>query len=192
MKRRTLILDLSIMLSLVAVYSAAPAMAITPASFTDQVEVAFDYQKSEKRGSNQFAVWVEDSGGNHVKTLYATRFTAEGGWSSKRENSIPAWVKSFRPAEKNKEQIDAVTSATPASGRQTFLWDGRNSAGEMSAKGEYTVFVECTYFDVNRVLYTAKIPWRGSTGAAKAEAEHFGGDKTDSGMITNVAVIYKR
>lgn len=47
------------------------------------VEVSFHYARQKGFSSNQFAVWVEDSGGRFVKTLYATGFTASGGYKKK-------------------------------------------------------------------------------------------------------------
>lgn len=42
--------------------------------------VTFDFEKQSGYASNQFAVWIEDVDGNLINTLYATRFTATGGY----------------------------------------------------------------------------------------------------------------
>ncbi|MCD8029788.1 MAG: DUF2271 domain-containing protein [Bacteroides sp.] len=45
-----------------------------------KLEITVDYKRQDGRGSNQYAVWVEDAVGNLVKTLYVTQFTADGGY----------------------------------------------------------------------------------------------------------------
>ena len=55
------------------------------------VEISFIYEKISGSASNQFAIWIEDMGGNHIRTLYATKWTARGGYKS-RPDSIPIWV----------------------------------------------------------------------------------------------------
>ena len=41
------------------------------------VSIDFDYMRMSGKASNQFAVWIEDTESNVVKTIYATDFTAE-------------------------------------------------------------------------------------------------------------------
>ena len=53
--------------------------------------ISFDYMAQDGYASNQFAVWVENTDGAVVKTLYATRFAAKGGFE-KRPDAIPLWV----------------------------------------------------------------------------------------------------
>lgn len=79
------------------------------------VRLTFHYTKAATKASNQFAVWIEDSEGNIVKTIAVTDFTAQGGYD-KREDALPKWVKAADPAKSAAEQIDAVSSATPAIG----------------------------------------------------------------------------
>ena len=55
-----------------------------------EVVISFNYQKQFGFASNQFAVWIEDINGNHVKTLYATFYTAKGGYLDRAE-SLRMW-----------------------------------------------------------------------------------------------------
>ena len=153
-----------------------------------RVEVSFTYTTQRGFSSNQFAVWIEDAQGRYVKTLYATRFTANGGWQ-KREQSIPLWVKQSNLKGMNKNQIDAVTGPTPKTGRLGYIWDGTDSSGKAVSSGEYRVLVEATLRNENRVLYTAVIKL-GEKGRADAQAQYFGSSTAERAMIGPVTVIY--
>jgi hypothetical protein len=154
------------------------------------VEVSFVYNKQGGFASNQFAVWIEDAQGRYVKTLYATKFTATGGWK-KRELSIPLWVKQSGPGGMNKSQIDALTGSTPRGGNLRYVWDGTNQAGLAAAAGGYRVFVEATLRDENRVLYTADITL-GESGAVTPPPRYFGNGAAERGMIDRVTVTFGR
>ncbi|MCL1837426.1 MAG: DUF2271 domain-containing protein [Treponema sp.] len=154
----------------------------------NMVEVGFDYAKQSGVGSNQFAIWIEDAQGHHVKTLYATRFTANGGWR-RRAQSLPAWVKQSNLAEMDAAQIDAITGPTPGSGRLRYSWDGTDSAGHALPYGEYRVMLEATLRMGNRVLYAAAITLGGG-GQAAAQPQYFGSGRKERGMIGNVTVTY--
>ncbi|MDR1931065.1 MAG: DUF2271 domain-containing protein [Treponema sp.] len=154
------------------------------------IEISFNYVKQGGFASNQFAVWIEDSGGNHVRTLYAARFTAQGGWK-KREQSIPLWVKQSGLEGMNKSQVDAVSGPTPGSGTLSYVWDGKDQAGSALPQGEYRVFVEATLRGENRVLYSAAVrlgaPRRTSV---EAQPRYFGGGVKERGMISHVEIKY--
>ena len=155
---------------------------------TNRVEVRFDYARQSGVGSNQFAVWIEDANGHHVKTLYATRFTANGGWK-KRKQSLPSWVKQSNLAEMEKAQTDAITGPTPGGGSLSYIWDGTDSAGQALPGGEYRVMVEATLRMGSRVLYTAAIRL-GEGGQITPQPQYFGSGKKERGMIGNVTVTY--
>jgi hypothetical protein len=174
-----------IMLNLPAVLGPAQ-----PVPVVGTAEVSFTYNKQGGFASNQFAVWIEDSRGGHVKTLYATKFTATGGWK-KRESSIPLWVKQSGLGGMNKSQIDALTGPTPRGGTLRYVWDGTNQAGLAAAAGGYRVFVEATLRNENRVLYTADITLSGS-GAVTPQPRYFGNGTAERGMIDRVTVTFGR
>ena len=148
-------------------------------------EVSFSFTRQSGSGSNQFAVWVEDAQGVHVKTLYATRFTANGGWQ-RRPTSIPLWVKQSSLSGMNKAQVDALTGATPRSGTLTYRWDGADSRGAPLPVGNYVIILEGTLRGDNQVVYRA--PIRLGQGAATAEVsvEYIGKAGSESAMIGNV------
>ena len=155
---------------------------------SNKAEVSFTYTSQKGFSSNQFAVWIEDRDGRYVKTLYATRFTANGGWK-KRDQSIPLWVKQSNLAAMNNNQIDALTGPTPKSGRLSYIWDGTDSSGKAVSAGEYRVLVEATLRGENRVLYTAVIKL-GERGQTDALAQYFGNSTAERAMIGPVTVTY--
>jgi hypothetical protein len=165
-------------------------MFSVPAVFAQvrTVEVSFTFTRQSGSGSNQFAVWVENSQGTHVKTLYATKFTANGGWK-RRALSLPLWVKKSNLAGMDKKAVDAITGPTPKNGMLRYTWDGRDSGGRALPDGDYKVFVEATLRNENSALYTAAIKL-GGNGQVTATVQYSGGS-AERGMIGPVTVIYR-
>jgi hypothetical protein len=152
------------------------------------VEASFTFTKQSGSGSNQFAVWIEDSQGMHIKTLYATKFTANGGWKQ-RALSLPQWVKQSNLAKMDKKAIDAITGPTPKTGELQYVWDGTDSGGRVLPDGEYKVFVEATLRNKNNALYTAAVKL-GGNGQAIAVVR-YSGSNAKRGMIGPVTVTYR-
>ncbi|MDR0381906.1 MAG: DUF2271 domain-containing protein [Oscillospiraceae bacterium] len=161
--------------------------------------ISFDYQSQSGHASNQFAVWIEDADGNLVKTLYATAFTANGGYK-RRPDSILNWVRQSGLAALSKAEVDAVTGATPKSGNLSYVWDLTDGAGGAAPEGAYTFVVEGTMRWKNYVLYSGAIAIGGESAMITAEPfYHFeadGGnaalteDSAETDMITNVTAAY--
>jgi hypothetical protein len=174
--------------------------AITPdklpaqSSALPKVELSFVFERQSGFSSNQFAVWIEDLRGNLVKTLYATKFTASGGWA-KRNTSLPLWVSKAGLSALGKAEIDALSRATPRNGALSCTWDGSGKNGISAPAGEYRIFLEATLKEDNRVVYSAPFTL-GSGGAGRAEeaavkTEYFGSRTKERGMIGGVKVIYR-
>ena len=157
-------------------------MSLELSAQTKSVEVSFSYSKQQGFSSNQFAVWVEDSKGVFMKTLYATAFTANGGWK-KRELSLPEWVKKADLASKSGVQI--VTGATPQSGDLTYVWD---LSGVKA--GEYFICLEATLRSEKKVIYRAKIDTT-KPYSVRPDPTYFGGDSKERSMINNVVITVK-
>ena len=150
-------------------------------------ELKFDFTRQSGLATNQFAVWIEDENGQYVKTIYATRFTANGGWR-RRPDSIPDWVSRSDLSRMSKDQTDAVSGATPKTGTQKFIWDGTDSKGITVPAGDYTLYLEGTLRWENQVIY--RIPIRFGRGDTLAEVyvEYSGDFITERSMINNVMV----
>lgn len=119
------------------------------------VEIVFPFEEQAGDSTNQFAVWIEDANGKHLKTLAATAYSAKKG--VKKTYLLPTWVAKSQLANMQKSEIDAFTIATPKTGSQHFTWDCTDAQGQAVAAGEYTYVVEGVRFMNNRVLYTGKI-----------------------------------
>ena len=180
MKRITLILVLTV----IVLANAAAQQGAKQASVAD---ITFTYTKQGGMGSNQFAIWIEDADGQYVKTLYATRFTANGGWK-RRPASIPLWVKQSGIAKKSAKEIDAIGGATPKAGALAYSWDGKNEKGKAVPDGEYFLILEASLRNDNYALY--RVPVIIGQGASSHDAvpEYSGSSTAEHGMISDVKV----
>jgi hypothetical protein len=81
----------------------------------------------------QFAVWIEDTSGNYISTLFVTKRIAKEGWRSnggnRRKEALPHWCHQrgviyddglYLPT-KEKPLTDGISGATPKSGIQLKL-----------------------------------------------------------------------
>ncbi len=164
--------------------------ALPAALLSGSLTVTFDYTRQSGSASNQFAVWIEDAGGKLVKTLYATRFTADGGWEF-REQSLPVWTERFGIARRGDAEIDAVTGPTPREGTLVYTWDGSGEAGLPLPAGEYRVMVEGSLRWENQVLYTCDIALGGDAKDAQAQVSYTGGSHAEHGMLGPVTVSWE-
>jgi hypothetical protein len=174
--------------------AAGQSYAYASNASPSDVEISFVFNRQSGSSSNQYAIWVEDSSGNFVKTLYATRYTANGGWE-RRPQSIPLWVSKSGLSTMPRRDIDAITGATPRTGNQSYRWDGTDKNGSRLAAGEYRVFLEATLRGDNRVLYNASVTLGSGSGSnveAEVRTEYFGSGTSERGMIESVKVVYKR
>jgi hypothetical protein len=151
------------------------------------VEISFSYTRQPGAASNQFALWVEDARGKVVKTIYATEFTARGGWE-RRPESIPLWVSRSGLAAMTQERIDALTTPTPRPGLLRYTWDGTGQDGAALPQGTYQVYLEATLRRENRVLYQAAVELGGGPAEIKAEAQYFGTGTAEREMIGPVTI----
>jgi hypothetical protein len=134
------------------------------------LEITFDFEKQSGYASNQFAVWIEDIGGNYINTLYVTKFTAGGGYKN-RPDSISAWVKKSELAKMQKSEVDAIAGATPKPGKLSYSWDMTDSGGNTVEPGEYRFFVEGSLRWKNYVLYSGVITIGGEAVTVIADAK---------------------
>ena len=176
---------------LIAVFCFVVSCVYVAAQNSANVEISFGYNKQSGFSTNQYVIWVEDGKGNLVKTIYATKFTAGGGWA-KRPESIPLWVSKSGLSAMSKKDIDAFSGATPKAGTMNYRWDGTDKNGNRVAPGEYRIFLEATLRAENRVLYSALITL-GSASPIEAEVRslYFGSSDKERGMIENVKVTYR-
>ena len=156
---------------------------------SSKVKISFVYLRQPGMASNQFAVWIEDNSGKFIRTLYATQFTAKGGWKY-RPDSLPTWVEAAQVSSFSNEQIDSISGATPQAGDLTYLWDCKDNNGNLVPVGEYRYFVEGSVRWKSRILYTGTIKLGGSAQQSTAVREVYGDDEEERNMITNVSAEY--
>ena len=86
------------------------------------------YPDDEPLSTPQTVVWIENAGGNYIRSLLVSDWTAQEGWEAKVKlpdgtkvtEMCPQWqIASGWPKNHTKQQIDAVTKATPATGAHT-------------------------------------------------------------------------
>ena len=190
-------------------YSYAPssgAPAATTAESAQQagasqgsLEITLDYTKQSGSASNQFAIWIEDANHEYVKTLYATRYTANGGYKV-RPDSIYEWVEKSGLAGMSEAEVDAVSGATPGPGTQTYIWDLTDAGGTQVQDGGYFFLVEGTLRWKNRVLFTGYVEIGGEAASFEPEPsftfEGAGGqpaldeDSPEANMLAAVTARY--
>ena len=137
LKRMVLLILLAVLLCSTRIYATTPKQ---------EVVFSFDFNKRFKLAANQFAVWIENDKGELIKTLFVTAFTAGKGWE-KRPDALVAWRKAVQ-----EKPVDAVSGATPKSGRQEFVWELDDRAGNSVPDGKYKLRLEAnaawkTYFE---------------------------------------------
>jgi len=141
-----------------------------PVVLSGELVITFEYVKQSGSASNQHAVWIEDMSGNVVRSLFASRWTAEGGYKA-RPDSIALWVERAGLADMTKEEVDAVSGASPGSGLQSYTWDLTDDSGDIVPPGDYRFFVEGTLRWKNFVLYSGVITLGAEPVTVQATAE---------------------
>ena len=194
MKTRNLII------AVLVAFMAMPAMAQGTKN-ASSVELSFNYLKKSGPGSNQYAVWIENSEGKVVRTLFVTKFTTQGramGGQERRRGytfrptCVPTWVKNAGAEQMTDEQIDAVTGATPAqSGVQTYSWDFKDAQGKAVPAGNYKIFLEATLYNNSIVLYSGSFSTTDKAGAITLTSKLTEEDEQHKDMITQVKAELK-
>ena len=168
---KTKILILTIMAVLPVIPTAAQQSTSKKAT---ALELSFNYQKQSGSGSNQYAVWVENSEGKVVRTLFVTQFTTKGRVRGPQGPQGPqgtqvtqerrrgyltvhmrsTWVTNAAADTLTDAQIDAISGATPAaSGVQTYS-DFKDSQGKTVPAGNYKIYLEATLYNNSILLYS--------------------------------------
>jgi len=161
----------------------------TPTVLNGVLNVHVDYEKQPGHGSNQWAVWIEDSEGVLVKTLFVTQFTADGGYKP-RPTCTPIWVSKAQPDSLSQEAIDAFSGATPSSGMQTCRWDLTDVDGKIVNPATYILMVEATLYGASEVIYRTPLTIGFKEWMLYLEPFYTSDDETNRDMIRSVSVEY--
>jgi len=173
---------------------------VVPTPATGEVVISFDYTRQSGAASNQHAIWIEDMDGNLIKSLFASRWTAEGGFAT-RPDSIAMWAERAGLANMSKAEVDAVSGATPRTGPQSYTWDLTDLNGDTVLQGDYVFFVEGTLRWKNFVLFSGVITLSDEPMTVQGEAVfHYEGsgrydaltaDSAENKMIGPVTVEFR-
>ena len=186
-----------ILLTVLSALMVMPSMAQSNSSKkAASVELSFNYQKQSGAGSNQYAVWIENSDGKVVRTLTVTSFTSKGRGGRRgytfRPTCVPTWVKNAGAEQMTDEQIDAVTGATPSqSGVQTYAWDFKDADGKDVPAGDYKICLEATLYFNSVILYTGTFSTKDKAGDIKLTSTLTEEDEQHKNMITDVKAALK-
>ncbi|MCL2752425.1 MAG: DUF2271 domain-containing protein [Firmicutes bacterium] len=171
-----------------------------PENVSGEVVITFDYERQSGSASNQYAVWIEDMDGNYINTVYATQWTATGGYTS-RPDSIALWVEKSSIAAMPDYYVDAISGATPrSSGSQSYTWNLKDINGDTVSFGKYKFYVEGTLRWKNYVLYSGVIEINDVPATVQADADFIyeasdrqsalTSDSTENKMIGAVTAKY--
>ena len=133
-----------------------------------KVTISFTWARIQSHGSNQIAVWIEDTAGNHICTLFATKFTTTEGYL-KRPVSLSEWTAKFDLKNAKQEEVDAITGATPQSGKQMYTWNCKDKSGKVYPVGTYIVRMEANIHDADKMFFRGKIKIGGVAGQTNGE-----------------------
>lgn len=91
--------------------------------WAERISVAVNPGVAYSNHAPQLAVWIEESDGTYVDTLFVTKKASENKWIGSpkdgRPESLPDWYKAKgqNPASTiSRDDLDATTSATPKKG----------------------------------------------------------------------------
>jgi len=160
---------------------------------TGKVTVSYTLTRISGRASNQYAVWIEDDAGRFVRTLFVTDYMARRqGWKV-RQQSLSTWVKVADVKNTVQEEINAVSSATPQSGKLSAVWDLKDAAGKAVVAGVYVYRIEGSLQWENTVLWTGKIRVGSARETSQATVSYFpeGADKLGKTLISDVSAVYE-
>ena len=184
--------------ALIALFISTESVVTPPSGDifkSKRVTVGFNYNHKDGPGSNQYAVWVEDSSGKLVKTLFVTSFTTKGRSRDgeplvrgyvKRPTCVPTWVEKSNAKEMSDLELDGVTGATPASGHRTYSWDFKDASGNLVAAGKYRICVEATLFNKSSIIYYGDFSVPASKGRIPMTYKYTELDEVHKDMISDI------
>ncbi|GAA5072638.1 hypothetical protein HNP84_003788 [Thermocatellispora tengchongensis] len=146
------------------------------------VEIEYVLHRIPTHASNQIAVWIEDERGGYVRTLFATSFTANGGYA-RRPMSLPLWRETARWESAPEAEVEAASRPAQEPGRHTLYWDGTDRRGVPVPPGSYTYRVEGNLYWENRVLFTGTIVLGDTPRESRATAVHLPESAREHGVL---------
>jgi len=112
------------------------------------------------------AVWIENAKGEYIRSVYATKYTARGGYV-RRPVSLSVWRSKAGWEKASPEEIDAVSGSTLEAGIHTLTWDGKDKNGNLVPDGKYHVRIEANILNEKKMFSEAIIEMGGRKQSVK-------------------------
>ena len=166
--------------------------------FAKEVSVVIGTGEHWKTKMNpQCAVWLEDTDGNYVRTLYVTRRVSKRSWifapAKGRPEALPVWSHAANhdggKSMADNGELDAVTSATP---NADIVFTAETGDKEYIIKAEFNTSFDYNDFYAKKnsringqpsVVYEAKIP-QGMNGEIRVLLAGCGSETGSDGKIS--------
>jgi len=117
------------------------------------LELSYNFNKvGGVQPSYQTAIWLEDSTGKYLKTLFVSEFLSYGGYHD--STICPHWNKWADWENASQDIYDAVTQATPSLGTNILKIDCQR---EKLAPDVFRCCIEVHIVDVYNVLWCSEI-----------------------------------
>lgn len=154
------------------------------------VDIAFTFNRSSaKKGSDQFAAWVEDKDGNFVRTIVVTQYAARKG-TAKYAFCLPTWGERSG-ARANAKAIDVAAGATPQAGTIHYYWDLTDKNNTPVKPGTYRIFLEGTQSQDEQILFQADIALGSDGVTITPQPTYITGKVPDQPMLATTSFTYK-
>ena len=154
-----------------------------------RLEITFNYSKQRLIASSQYAFWIEDISGRYIDTVYVTKWTAQGGYNT-RPHSIPLWVSAANPSTMSQDMIDAISGATPRSGKYVAIWDFTDKNGDTVTGSQFRFYFEGTMNNDDTVLYSGIINIEGESWELFPDPVYSIEDSEYKDMLSNVKITF--
>ena len=122
---------------------------------------------SSADGSRFTAVWLENEGGELVKTLFVSNEQAQGAFTVEGD-ICPDWIRKAHWEKASQAEVDAVSGPTPSVGAGSLSFDLKKLG---ILPGVYFFCMQVHLHDNYNILYKGKI--RVGQEPAEAQAEVF-------------------
>ncbi|MCF6473050.1 DUF2271 domain-containing protein [Nonomuraea sp. MG754425] len=170
---------------------ARPSPPPEPAAATlGLVRVDYRLTRLSQLASNQLAVWIEDADGGYVRTLFATSYTANGGYV-RRPMSLPLWRERANWERATEAEVRSASRPAQDSGAHSLYWDGTDHQGRPVPAGTYVYRVEGNLLWENRVLFTGSITLGDTADSSTAGVEYLpDAARAEGEMIAEVRAAF--
>lgn len=189
--RRALVTAALTVSVLILVFAGA-AMTQDQPEADGTVTIEYTYSRIPGPGSNQWAIWIENSGGELVKTLFLPDYSGRRQGLQARPMMLTTWREKADTENMAQDAIDALSTATPAAGELSVTWDLTDTNGDMVAPGTYSYYIEACLLMENHELWSGDIVVGSDAATSKPELSHFpaGADTIGRSLITEVMATY--